>query len=161
MLRLSCSKPPLQQLLRTKQCQHFATEVTQFHSAVTLSKGEAIPVNLSVILLQHLICSQPPRGPHMTVWRLWAQMQRGNISVGSKPPPHPQKWDFSWKLYLSWNYLFFSRNLRETLNPQLTSLSCGIWDRLCPLKERIWSYLLLEEKFNTLENMFSCLLANN
>ncbi len=137
----SCSgRPLLQQLLWVKQCQHFAAKVTQSHSAVTLSKGTAIPVNLSVMLLQHLICLQPPRGLHMTEWRIWAQTQRGNISVGCQPPPpppppppHPQSWDFSWN-FLSLFRLSLLPKLEENIKSsryatsaaQSNSLSCGI-----------------------------------
>lgn len=64
-----------------------------FRWAVALSEGKAITANLSVMLLQHFICSQPPWGLRMTVWRMWPQTQRGSISVGS-PPPHPQNWEF-------------------------------------------------------------------
>lgn len=49
----------LRQLLPGQHLVLYAAEVT-------LSEGNAILVNLSLMLLQRFICSQPPRGRHMT-----------------------------------------------------------------------------------------------
>lgn len=50
-------KPPLETAAASgaMPCQRFATKVAQFYSSVTLSKTDAIPLNLSLMLLQHLI----------------------------------------------------------------------------------------------------------
>lgn len=47
--------------------------------------------------------------------------QRGNISVGFQPPPHPQSWDFSWKFLSPFRLLLSFPNLRKTLYARATS----------------------------------------
>lgn len=85
----------------------------KFHSAVTLSKGKAISVNLSVLLLRHLICSRPPRGP---------SSDRENSSVQTLHHHHTHRAGILHGKVWSSFRLFISFPVREeSINPHATS----------------------------------------
>lgn len=80
----SCSGRPLFVCSSLTWCQHFAAEM----NAIRLTRlsewvrPQLFWINLSVMLLQHFICSQsPPRGLHMIVRRVLGQTQKGNALV--------------------------------------------------------------------------------
>lgn len=106
--------PVIADLCCSSSCGRSSANILQLRSrklrsTVTLSEVKAIPVNLSVTLLQHFVCSRPPRGLHMTERRIWAQTRGGSVSEVSQPSaPHPQSWDLSRK-FLSRFQLFLPR----------------------------------------------------
>lgn len=130
----SCSGRLLQQqLLWAKLCQHFATEVTRFHSAVALSKGKAIAVNLFsyVITTPHLFAASSGSS-YDWLESMSSKTQRKHFSSLSTTTTTPTELGFSGKflsllrLFLAFTNLGKTLNLHDTPATQSDSLSRGI-----------------------------------